>query len=69
MTDIVTRPSAVYSENFDAIFRSKKVYYAVEFKDGFQDYMTFLSSDDAKNYYEKNKNQILTFEEQQLLEG
>lgn len=66
---MTTKPSATYSDKFDNIFRkSKKVYYAIEYIDGMQDYITFDSDDEATAYHIVNKNTIKIFEKQQLLQ-
>ena len=69
MSNIVTRPSSVYADNFDSIFKNKKVYYTVEFTDEFRDYLTFDSDKDALIYYANNKEHIVEFLKQELLEG
>ena len=66
--NMTTKPSATYSDKFDNIFRNKKVYYAIEYIDGMQDYITFDSDDVANEYHITNKNTIKIFEKQQLLQ-
>lgn len=66
---MTTKPSATYSDKFDNIFRKPtKVFYAVEFADGMQDYITFKSDDVANEYYMQHKVEIIIFEKQQLLQ-
>lgn len=66
---MTTKPSSLYSDNFDNIFRkSKKVYYAIEFIDGMQDYIAFDSDDEANEYHIQHKGDIAIFEKQQLLQ-
>lgn len=67
--NMTTKPSATYSDKFDNIFRKPtKVYYAVEYADGMQDYITFDSDDDANEYHIQHKTEIAIFEKQQLLQ-
>ena len=66
---MVSKSSSAYSDNYDSIFRTKKVIYAVEYGDGFQDYLNFISEHEAQLYLEKNVDTIVIFEKQELLEG
>ncbi len=66
---MITKPSSTYSDNYDSIFRKpSKVYYAVEYTDGVQDYLTFESDDEANEYYIINSPTFKSFEKQQLLQ-
>ena len=65
---MTTKPSAAYSDKFDNIFRNKKVYYAIEYTDGMQDYISFDSDDEANDYHIQHKTEIAIFEKQQLLQ-
>ena len=47
----------------------KKVIYAVEYADGFQDYINFISDYEAQLYLKKHVETIVNFEKQELLEG
>lgn len=66
---MVTKPSSTYSNNYDAIFRkNKKVIYAIQYKDGFQDYKQFDDEELAYEYFEEYATSIASVERQQILE-
>lgn len=66
---MITKPSLTYSDRFDNIFRkSKKAYYAIEYVDGIQDYISFDTDYEANEYYTKHKTEIAIFEKRQLLQ-
>ena len=66
---MTTKSSSVYSDNYDNIFRkSKKVYYAIKYSDGMEDYIAFESENDANEYYIQHKTEFLIFEKQQLIQ-
>lgn len=65
---MITKPSSTYSENYDAIFRKNKVQFAIEFTDGFQDYVSFNSDDEANDYKIRNHETIVSFEKVELLQ-
>lgn len=66
---MVSKSSSAYSDNYDSIFRTKKVIYTVEYVDGFRDYLNFISEYEAQLYLEKHVDTIVNFEKQELLEG
>ena len=67
--NMTTKPSSTYSDKFDNIFRKPtKVYYAIEYSDGMQDYITFDSDAEANEYFMQHKTEIAIFEKQQLLQ-
>lgn len=66
---MVSKPSSAYSDNYDNIFRTKKLIYAVEYVDGFRDYLNFISDYEAQLYLEKHLDTIANFKKQELLEG
>ena len=67
--NIITKSSSTYADNFDAIFRNKKVYYSIEYYDRFVDnFKEFNSETEAQQFFEANKDAILVYEKQELLQ-
>jgi len=66
--NMITKSSSTYADNFDAIFRSKKVYYTIEYDDGYSLIEEFTSEIEAQIYFDKNKDTIVFYEKQELLQ-
>lgn len=66
--NIITKTSSTYADNFDAIFRSKKVYYTIEYDDGYTHLEEFNSEIEAQIYFDKNKDTIVFYTKQELLQ-
>ena len=67
MSNIVSKTSQEYSNNFDSIFRREKVTYYIKYTDGMEHSREFPSLIDASRFYEEYKETIVTFEKHQLL--